>query len=147
MMPDEEYIDNEEEDIPQHIRNNLIESNLEYYKWRNDPAAVSRFKEITKDIPLSNLTKDQEHIITEHFDVLFQIDALEVIHKPKDSKEKSINFIKAMKFLEGQIHSIANVSLGRGGFARIQDTSQTLKHDITKDDRKKKGWKPFSGKR
>lgn len=113
-----------------------LDTNMDYYKWRNDPFIQKKIQSITKDIPLSNLTPAQEFIITEHFDVLFQLLAT--------GRGKRRLLMKSANFLEAQIHAIANTSLGRTGFARRMDASSFKEEKITKNEPKKQGW--FRGK-
>jgi hypothetical protein len=120
----------EERSDPYEVRpdtsNIMLENSIEFQQWLNDPAAKEKFGQLIKDIPLSNL---------DSFEKDFLMNCLDFSYQLKENKLK-----EAADFFQFVGLSVANVSLGKGGFARKRVGAQKLEQEITKTDTTKKAF-------
>lgn len=118
-----------EEDFEEEI----IENQLDYEKWKNDPASRRKFRDINKDLPMSNLSDHEVFLVRNFGDFMKQLD--------------SMGLEKAKEYFEFQMYLVANVSLGKGGFARKTERTSIQKADIKQSgDETKKFWGLGGGK-
>jgi len=104
--------DEEEESMP------FVEYPVEYFQWKNQPAAEKRFKEIMKDIPLGNFTEKDALYIFDCYELQKQLDSWVKMGIVTRSDVRD-----AIMFLQFLALSKANISLGINATARKLDQS------------------------
>ena len=98
----------------------LIENSIDFQRWFNDPAAKEQFKEIIKDVPLSNLDKYDYFLIRNYADFMQQL--------------KVMGIRNAKRYFEFQLVFLANASLGKGGFAHKEVNKSRIEQSIDRKD-------------
>lgn len=107
------------------------ETILGFQKWRDDPEAKSKFKEIMKDIPHGNYTEPEIIFLLQAFDLERQLFEYKV-------NGKRI-FKKSSDFTQFLIMTVANVSLGRRALLRRLQRTQYLKQDVKQEETTSRG--------
>lgn len=109
-----------------------LELPLEYFTWKNDPAARGKFDEIMKDLPLSNLTQEDAIFIEDCMELQRQLRTLIDMEMVEE-----IDVAEAIDFLQFLAYSRANVTLGINATARKLDQSHWLfKKEETKEPKR-----------
>lgn len=104
-----------------------IENSLDMQKWLNDPDSKKRFKDIIKDIPLSNLDPREANLMFNFGDFSHQLHGMKL--------KKAEDYFLFLEFF------LANISLGKGGFAKKLTVTSIFNQSIAKpQDRNKQNF-------
>lgn len=93
-----------------------IENSLEMQRWLNDPDSKKSFKDINKDIPLSNLNEWEMWLMQNFADFTQQLHCMKLD--------------KAEKYFKFKMFFLANVSLGKNGFAKKLTVTTQMNQEI-----------------
>ena len=127
-MPEEDY-----EMSPKNQSEMLMETSIEFSRWINDPDAKRLFKIIIKDIPMANLSPQEQNFVDNCLDLSNQFRRT----KLKDAME-FCNFLALAK---------CNTSLAKNGFGRKEINKSRLEQEITRREPKTKPYYNSNKKR